>query len=68
MVDSEDCGGQDIGQSMLQVSAALHPVRNDAEESSMSNNDHVQSNLVIDDRMEDSPFDTATVCSTSLVP
>ena len=68
MVDSEDRGGQDIEQSMLQVSTALHPVHNDAEESSMSNNDHVQSNLLIDDRMEDSPFDTATVCSTSLVP
>ena len=34
----------------------------------MSNNDHAQSDLVIVDRMEDSPFDIATVCSTSLVP
>ena len=53
---------------MLQVSAALYPDRNDAEKSSISNNDHAQSDLVIDDRMEDSPFNTATVCSTSLLP
>ena len=68
VVDSEDCDVQDVEQPMHQVSAAQHSDCNDVEEGSLSNNDNVQSDLVIDDRMEDSPVDTANVCSTLLVP
>ena len=38
------------------------------QEGSMSNNGNAQSDLIIDDRMENSLVDTATVCSTLLVP
>ena len=46
----------------------LHNSQTDIEEHSLSKNNNVQSDLIIDNRMKDSPVDTANVCSTLLVP